>query len=295
MAEALPHFELTPELDARIARAAGHLRRARHAVALTGAGLSVESGIPPFRGPGGLWTKYGEPPMDGYQRFVRDPVAAWQARLNPEKEPWLQGLHETLGRAKPNDGHRALAALEADGVLACTITQNVDDLHSLAGSRRVAEIHGNYKLLRCLECVTRFAEGEIAIDAARLPPRCPRCGGLVKGDTVQFGEPIPADVLRRCFDEVARCDVMLVAGTSATVFPAADLPLEVLRGGGTVIEVNPLPSELTRVASLALQGPGGTVLTRLLDHVRSAARSAAPGAALETPPRATRKGKGAFA
>jgi NAD-dependent deacetylase len=216
--------------------------------------------------------------MDGYQRFVRDPAAAWRARLNPAKEPWLQGLQETLGKARPNDGHRALAALEADGVLACTITQNIDDLHAQAGSRRLAEIHGNYKLLRCLECVARFPDGEVEVDPARLPPRCPRCGGVVKGDTVQFGEPIPADVLRRCFDEVALCDVMLVAGTSATVFPAADFPLEVLRSGGAVIEVNPLPSELTPVASLTLQGPGGAVLTRLLEHVRAAAPGVAPGA-----------------
>ena len=269
MAEETPHFELTPELDADIAAAAALLRGADHVVALTGAGLSVESGIPPFRGPGGLWTKYGEPPMDGYQRFLEDPKAAWEKRLDPEKEPWAKGLAETLGKAKPNDGHRALAELEAAGVLACTITQNIDGLHGAAGSRALAEIHGNYELLRCLECVRRFEPDEIEVDPANLPPACPDCGGMVKGDTVQFGEPIPQDVLRRCFEEVGRCDVMLVAGTSATVFPAADFPMEVLRGGGHVIEVNPLPSELTAVANLALQGPGGAVLSRLLEHVRN--------------------------
>jgi len=274
MAEAYPHFELTPDVDAAIAEAAERVRAAEHVVALTGAGLSVESGIPPFRGPGGLWTKHGEPPMDGYQRFLRDPVAAWRARLDPEKEPWLQALVETLGRAEPNAGHHALAALEADGVLACTITQNIDGLHAAAGSRALAEIHGNHTLLRCLECVRRFAEGELAIDPERLPPTCLDCGGLVKGDTVQFGEPIPQDVLRRCFEEVARCDVMIVAGTSATVFPAADFPAEVLRGGGCVIEVNPLPSELTPMASTSLQGPGGAVLSRLVEHVRGATRPA---------------------
>ena len=269
MAEAYPHFELTPTLDADIAAAAARVRAARHVVALTGAGLSVESGIPPFRGPGGLWTKYGEPPMDGYQRFLEDPKAAWEARLNLKKEPWLAGLSETLGRAKPNDGHRALAELEADGRLACTITQNIDGLHGQAGSRAVAEIHGNYSLLRCLGCTRRFAGDELAVDPANLPPACPDCGEMVKGDTVQFGEPIPQDVLRRCYEEVGRCDVMIVAGTSATVFPAADFPMEVLRGGGTVIEVNPLPSELTPLATVALQGPGGEILARLLDHVRN--------------------------
>ena len=106
------------------------------------------------------------------------------------------------------------------------------------------------------------------IDSENLPPRCPRCAGLVKGDTVQFGEPIPADVLRRCFEEVTRCDCMIVAGTSASVFPAAAVPQEVLQSGGIVIEVNPLPSDLTPMATCVLEGPGGPVLSRLLHHVR---------------------------
>ena len=273
MEESSPHqeppFELTSELDAAIATAAGLLCAAEHAVALTGAGLSVESGIPPFRGPGGLWTKYGEPPMDGYQRFLEDPAAAWEARLNPKKEPWLAGLSQTLGHAEPNPGHRALAELEALGFLACTITQNIDGLHRRAGSRELAEIHGNYQLLRCVGCNARFRQDEIPVDPASLPPHCPECDGIVKGDTVQFGEPIPQDVLQRCFQAVERCDVMIVAGTSATVFPAANFPIEVLRSGGTVIEVNPLPSELTPIASLVLQGPGGLVLSRLVEAVRA--------------------------
>lgn len=271
MAEATPSFDVSPELDARIARAAALVQEARHAVALTGAGLSVESGIPPFRGPNGLWTKYGEPPMDGYQRFLSDPASAWRARLDPVKEPWLQGLSDALAKARPNDGHRALAALEAEGRLACLITQNIDGLHGDAGSREVAEIHGSHRLLRCLGCNARFAPEELPVDPERLPPRCPDCAGLVKGDTVQFGEPIPQDVLRRCFEAVECCDVMLVAGTSATVFPAADFPLEVLRNGGAVIEVNPLPSELTPVASVTLEGPAGAVLSRLVERVRGAA------------------------
>ena len=107
------------------------------------------------------------------------------------------------------------------------------------------------------------------MDPASLPPHCPECDGIVKGDTVQFGEPIPQDVLQRCFQAVERCDVMIVAGTSATVFPAANFPIEVLRSGGTVIEVNPLPSELTPIASLVIQGPGGAVLSRLVEAVRA--------------------------
>jgi NAD-dependent deacetylase len=261
-----PDFVISDLLEEQIARAAERVARARSVVALTGAGLSVESGIPPFRGPGGLWTRYGEPPMDGYQRFLRDPRRAWLERLSP-REPWAQALGETLARAKPNAGHRALAELEALGRCDAVITQNIDDLHRQAGARVLLEIHGNHRLMRCLGCVARFAPGEIEIDAERLPPRCPHCGGLVKGDTVHFGEPIPPDVLRRCHQVVERADCMLVVGTSATVYPAAEFPLEVLRRGGDVIEVNPEPSELTELASLSLRGPGGAVLTRLLERV----------------------------
>lgn len=259
-------FVLTELLDREITRAAELLVAARHPVGLTGAGLSVESGIPPFRGPGGLWTKHGEPPMDGYQRFVRDPVRAWRERLRPT-EGWAVALFDTLSRAKPNAGHRALAELERIGHLPFLITQNVDDLHRQAGTLGLAEIHGNYRLLRCVDCVARFDPEEIPVDPERLPPHCPRCGGLVKGDTVQFGEPIPPDVLARCTDEVERSDCMLVVGTSATVFPAAGFPLDVVRRRGTLIEVNPEPTELTPVSSVALHGPGGAVLERLLDHV----------------------------
>ncbi len=264
-----PDFELTETLDADIRRAADRIREARHLLVLTGAGLSVESGIPPFRGKGGLWTKYGEPPLDGYQRFVADPAGAWRTLLNPT-EPWMTALRETVAAAKPNAGHRALAELEALGHLRCLITQNIDDLHRQAGTRALAEIHGNATLYRCLGCCRRFARDELAIDPEDLPPRCPDCRGIVKADTVSFGEPIPEDVLSRCFAEVARCDCMLVAGTSATVYPAAGFPVEVARSGGVLLEVNPEPTELTPLATVSLQGPAGAILSRLLHWVRDA-------------------------
>ena len=267
-----------PSIDASLAgpisRAAALVAGARCVVALTGAGLSVESGIPPFRGPGGLWTKHGEPPLDGYQRFLRDPRRSWQERLSPS-EGWAVALHETLAQARPNAGHLAFARLEKLGRCDALITQNVDDLHRQAGSRNLLEIHGNHRLLRCIGCMRRFAEGELAIDPQQLPPRCPDCGGIVKGDTVHFGEPIPADVLRGCFEAVERADCMLVAGTSATVFPAAEFPFEVLRRGGCVIEINPYESELTPMATLSLRGPGGAVLAQLAAEVAAALEGAA--------------------
>ena len=271
MPTATSDFELTAALDDEIGRAAVVLSAARRPMALTGAGLSVESGIPPFRGPGGLWTKYGEPPLDGYQRFVADPAEAWRERLNPTA-PWATALRRTLAAAKPNAGHRALAELERLDRCASVITQNVDDLHGQAGTRSLLEIHGNHRLLRCMACMQRYAPDEIQVDPTDLPPHCPGCGGIVKGDTVHFGEPIPSDVLRRCYREVEQSDCMLLVGTSATVYPAADFPVEILRRGGSVIEVNADASEFTAHATLSLRGPAGMILERLLQLVIEASR-----------------------
>ncbi len=271
--EAPVDFAMNDALDAQIENAARTLTAASHTVALTGAGLSVESGIPPFRGKGGLWTKHGEPPMDGSQRFLRDPRKAWQDRLSP-RESWAKALHDTLARAKPNPGHRSLAELERLGCCECVITQNIDDLHHQAGTQSLLEIHGNHRLLRCLDCNTRFEPKEVVVDPENLPPKCPRCDGLIKGDTVQFGEPIPPDVLRDCFEQVARADCMLVAGTSATVYPAAEFPFEVLNRGGVVVEINPEPTELTGRATLSLVGPGGPVLERVVHHVSALLKEA---------------------
>ena len=244
--------------------AADCLVRARYGIALTGAGLSVESGIPPFRGPGGLWTKHGEPPMNGFQRFLADPARAWAERLDPSgpmRELWI-----ALAEARPNPGHDALVKLESLGVVKAVITQNVDDLHRRAGQVNLLEIHGNATLIRCLDCQARFPRD--AIDFATLPPLCPRCGGLLKSDTVSFGEPIPPDVLAACSDEADRADCMIVAGTSATVYPAAGFPLAIAERGGDLIEVNPYPSELTAMCRVTLEGPAGEVLPALVERVR---------------------------
>jgi NAD-dependent deacetylase len=256
-------IESDAHLTAALERAAHLVARARYVVALTGAGLSVESGIPPFRGPGGLWTKYGEPPMNGYERFLADPRRAWEERLNSEGP--MRELWETLTHARPNPGHDALVALEQMGVLRCVITQNVDDLHRLAGSRALAEIHGNYTLIRCIACGERYARDEVSL--AELPPRCAGCGGILKSDTVSFGEPIPADVLERCFTETERCDCMIVAGTSATVYPAAQFPRSVREAGGALIEINPYESELTPVCAVSVRATAGAALPRLAARV----------------------------
>jgi len=250
-------------LDDFIERAVHLILSAEYVTALTGAGVSVESGIRPFRGPGGLWTERGEPSMDGYTRFRADPKTYWENRMRPSKRR-RSGISYT--NAEPNPGHYALAELEEMGILRTLITQNIDDLHLASGSRNVLEIHGNARKLRCVECNARFPrEG---FDFSELPPRCPVCGGVVKGDTVMFGEPIPSDVLTRCIEESKRSDCMLIVGTSAIVHPAASLPLMVKRGGGVLIEVNPYRTELSYLCDICIRAPSGEALPELVSTLK---------------------------
>ena len=247
-----------------IQQAAQLLHQARYVMAMTGAGISVESGIPPFRGPGGLWTKYGEPSMNGYQDFLDNPRLAWEARLNPTGPNAI--LRETVANAEPNPGHRALVQMEKMRLLKFLITQNIDNLHRRAGSVNIVEIHGNSTLTRCLQCTSRFPLDETPLDT--LPPVCPQCRGMLKIDTVAFGEPIPSDALAQCQQTTERCDCMMVIGTSATVYPAAWFPINVRERGGSLIEINLYESELTAMCDVSLRGKAGEMLPQLVDAVQ---------------------------
>ncbi len=243
--------------------AAKLIKESKYVTALTGAGVSVESGIPPFRGPGGIWTKYGEPPMNGYRMFLEDPKAYWINLLSPERRGHFG---ESFKEARPNAGHAAFAELERMGVLRALITQNIDNLHTEAGSTRVIEIHGNRNKLRCIECNARFPnEG---FDSSILPPKCPRCGGIIKDDVVMFGEPIPPDVQKASFEEARRSDCIIVAGTSAIVHPAAGLPVTVKRKGGLIIEVNPYESELSEISDISIRAPSGEAMPALVEALK---------------------------
>ncbi len=262
--------EFNQELRESIDFAAGILRNARYAVALTGAGVSVESGVRPFRGPDGVWTEYGEPPMDGYQRLLADPKREWQRWVN--REGYIKGFFEAFEHAKPNPGHYAMAEMEQMGILKYTITQNVDGFHRDAGSHNVAEIHGNFWLLRCIECSRRYKQTEIEIDPERLPPKCPSCGGMVKSDGVYFGEPIPPDALRTCQEQVAKCDCMLLVGTSGFVYPAAGFPHAVKQTGGSLVEVDRYGTDLSHICNISLRGKSGEILPALAERLKAKKR-----------------------
>lgn len=251
--------------ESEIERAADLIGASSHAVALVGAGLSAESGIPTFRGAGGLWTRVGEPSMNGYEQFLRDPIRWWEHQLSPEADPARTEFREAIDRVEPNAGHYALVSMEQLGVLKMTITQNVDNLHVRAGAARLVEIHGNRTKVRCIGCEARWPRE--AFDYEELPPLCPECGSLVKGDTVMFGEPIPPSVIDACFRESAACDCMIVCGTSATVFPAASFPRMVKENGGTLIEVNPNPTPLSDMADVTLRGPTGELLPEVVKRL----------------------------
>jgi NAD-dependent deacetylase len=239
-------------------QALGLIRAASHAVAFTGAGISVESGIPPFRGENGLWNRY-DPESLEISFFRRNPAESWKIIA--------EIFYRHFDTIRPNPAHECLAWMEENGLLKAVITQNIDDLHRAAGSRTVHEFHGNFKRLACVPCGTRtaFSPGMLA----SLPPRCPRCGTALKPDFVFFGEPIPEEVLNASLAEIERSDLVICIGTTGAVQPAASLPALAKRHGAGIIEVNVGPSELTdSVTDLFLQSKAGVLMGKLLSLLK---------------------------
>ncbi len=220
--------------DEQLAAAAAAFRQARQAAALTGAGISVESGIPDFRSAGGLWSVFAPDEYATLEAFLRDPAKAWQL---------YRALGRTLLGKRPNPAHAALARLETAGHLEAVVTQNVDGLHQSAGSRRVIEVHGDHQHLQCLECGwLEPARPEHLHEDTELP-RCPRCLFLLKPNVVLFGEDVRD--LEKAAEVMNRCGALLVVGTSASVYPAAGLPALVKQQGGLIFEFNTEKTALT--------------------------------------------------
>ncbi|MFW6181651.1 MAG: SIR2 family NAD-dependent protein deacylase [Spirochaetota bacterium] len=235
-----------------VREAARLVREARSVSAFTGAGISVESGIPPFRGENGLWSRY-DPGLFEIDYFTRHPARCW--------ELLRELFYRTFQRAEPNPAHRALASLEREGLLRSLVTQNIDNLHHRAGSRRVVEYHGNSRTLVCLACGKRLPVTDRLLES--IPPRC-ACGGLLKPDFVFFGELIPPDAAREAARVASHTDLMLVIGTTGEVYPAALVPRDAHSSGAGIVEINPSPSAYTgSITGLFLQGPAAVVLDRL--------------------------------
>ena len=214
-----------------VQRAAELLAAAGRGLALTGAGVSAESGIPTFRGAGGLWTQYDPIKVASIEYFMADPSAYWKV----SKERGRVAL-----AARPNAGHHAVAALEASGHLVAVVTQNTDGLHREAGSRHVIEIHGSGRTVQCLDCGHREPRGDVqARLEVEMPPRCKVCGGIyLKPTVVLFGEPMPQTEVKEAFALARQADVLLVVGSSLVVYPAAEIPLAAVRSGAKMIVIN---------------------------------------------------------
>ncbi|MFX1517687.1 MAG: NAD-dependent deacetylase [Promethearchaeota archaeon] len=242
----------------KIRQAAELIKKSNYIVAFTGAGISVESGIPDFRSPGGLWSKYNPTEYATYSTFLTHPEKYWTMHLE---------LRDMVKDAQPNPAHMALAELELEyGKLKSVITQNVDFLHSRAGNTKVLEIHGTTQTSRCLSCDKsfHFTEVEAFLDQGQLPPRCPQCKGLIKTDTVLFGEQLPYDVMEQAKEEVISTDLLIIIGSSLTVYPAASLPSLAIQTGKRIIIIDKHFTPMDIYANVNIRGLAGDIMPKIM-------------------------------
>lgn len=244
--------------DLLFRQAAEIICNAKRVTAFTGAGISVESGIPPFRGPNGLWSRYDPSALD-IRYFYQDPVRSWSVIRKI--------FYENFQSAVPNAAHLALSDMEAHGHLHALITQNIDNLHQKAGSLTVIEYHGNSQRLICKNCGRLYpVTKELLLD---LPPVCTNCHQVLKPDFVFFGEPVPVKAHQNALHETRASDVWLVIGTTGEVFPAASLPLEAKSQGKFIIEVNIEPTNYTQqITDIFLPGRAASVMSTLNSYIR---------------------------
>lgn len=241
------------ELDDAIERAAAVVASSRSLVAFTGAGISVDSGMPTFRGAGGLWGSYDQRHLE-LEYFLREPEACWRTIRDI--------FYSFTLRAEPNDAHLILARWEREGRLKLVVTQNIDGLHGRAGSVRVAEFHGSLDSLVCVRCGLGVAASAELV--AMEPPRCP-CGGVYKPGFTFFGEGIPPAAYAESFEAAGAADACIVIGSTGSVYPAASIPRLVKSRGGLVVEVNPEPSDFTEDVTDIFIALGAAVALRGID------------------------------
>jgi len=219
---------------------------------LTGAGISAESGVPTFRGAGGLWKEYKPEELATPEAFAKDPKLVWE---------WYNWRRELISKAKPNPAHKALVQLEIRKPRFTLITQNVDGLHDLAGSGKILKLHGDIWRLRCTVCGANFPNRKTPLP--KIPPHC-ACGGLARPGVVWFGEPLPEGMMKEAEHAAASAQVFLVIGTSAAVYPAASLIPYAKQAGAKVIEINLEETPFSSLVDCALRGPAGELLPKLV-------------------------------
>lgn len=226
-------------------------------VALTGAGISVDSGIPDFRSEGGLWKRFDPHEYATIESFERDPTRFWTMGRE---------LAETIVLAKPNAAHDALAKLEELGKLQGVITQNIDNLHQVAGSKNVIELHGNYLRAYCTSCRAEYVGDDVHRGVAKgdIPPKCAECGGILKSEAILFGEPLPREPMSRAIELCKKSDLMLIIGTSLSVYPVAFLPQLAKNSGAKIILVNLEGTNKDDVADIVLRGRATEVLPSII-------------------------------
>lgn len=243
----------------KIEEVAELLKSSRHTVVFTGAGVSVESGIPPFRGAGGLWERYDPEEVASIYGFKRNPKAFWEFA----KELLVKT------KAEPNKAHYAIAELEKMGIVKAVITQNIDMLHQKAGSSRVLELHGSMEYVDCLDCHTTYKWDEIEKKIEKEIPRCESCGSYyLKPRVVFFGEALPRDVLSEAMDESRKCDLFIVVGSSLVVYPAAHLPFIAKENKAKLVIVNYDPTERDGMFDVVIHGKAGDVLPRIVEKLK---------------------------
>src|SRR4030042_239856 len=244
-------------LPDNIEKVAELIRNSKYAIAFTGAGISVESGIPPFRGDGGIWSSH-HPIYLEIDFFRKKPLQSW-IKIK-------EIFYDNLGNAEPNIAHKVLAKMEERSFIESVITQNIDYLHQKAGSKSVYELHGNYKQLICTECGSEY---DISFaDLNFLPPTCYVCKGILKPDFVFFNEPIPQSAKKSSFEEVRKTDLMLIIGTNAEVLPAADFPVLAKKNGAKIIEINIKKSQLTdTISDIFLEGKETDILSKIGEYL----------------------------
>jgi NAD-dependent deacetylase len=253
-------------MDDSIQKVTALIRRAKKVIVFTGAGVSTESGIPDFRSPGGVWQKYN--PEDFYfQKFISSEESRekyWQMSRE---------FYDPLKSAQPNAAHRAVAELEKMGKLDCVITQNIDNLHQRAGTppQKVIELHGTAVSVSCLACRKKYPREEIQSWLLRgvKVPRCDACGGILKPDTVSFGQSMPVQATEEAFHRARSCDLFIVIGSSLVVQPAASVPLEAKEGGAKLVIINREPTYHDSLADVVIHGSAGEVMSKVLKYLKT--------------------------